>query len=168
MAISVDYPELLNNFKEHMAPKRSESAAFLIWYLEQYYRLEDIEAIDAVCDQSGDKGVDGIFINNDNQTITVFQSKISQKTNSTVGDAALRNFLGTLQQFQSVEMAEHLMQTAGHAQVAHLVRRSGLLEKIGSYELRGEFVTNIDLDQNGVDFLKQHGREITFVEKSEL
>lgn len=168
MPISVDYPELLNNFREHMAPKRSESAAFLIWYLEQYYRLEDIEAIDAVCDQSGDKGVDGIFVNNDNQTITIFQSKISQKSISTVGDAALRNFLGTLQQFQSVDTAEHLMQTAGHAQVGHLVRRSGLLEKIGSYELRGEFATNIDLDKNGIDFLKQHGREITFVGKSEL
>ncbi|WP_156649823.1 hypothetical protein [Methylobacterium sp. Leaf89] len=168
MAINVDYPDLLKNFQEHIAPKRSESASFLIWYLEQYYRFDPIEAVDAVCDQAGDKGVDGIFINDSNTTITIFQSKISQRLNSTVGDAALRDFLGTLQQFESVESATHLMQTANNTQVASLIRRSGLLSKLDSYTLRGEFITNIDLDQNGKDFLQQHGDKILFVGRTEL
>ncbi|WP_175543924.1 AIPR family protein [Methylobacterium sp. UNC378MF] len=168
MAIDVDYPALLENFREHMAPKRSESASFLIWYLEQYYRLEDVEAVDAVCDQPGDKGVDGIFINDNNQTITIFQSKVSHRSDTALGDFALRNFLGTLRQFQSVETAEHLMKTAGMAQVAQLIKRSGLLEKLPSYELHGEFVANIDLDRNGADFLDRHNKEIAFVGKKEL
>ena len=168
MTIDVDYPALLNNFREYLAPKRSESASFLIWYLEQYYRLDGVEAVDAVCDQSGDKGVDGIFINNNNQTITVFQSKISQKSSSTIGDAQLRTFLGTLQQFKSKPAAVNLIDSAGNAQVAQLIKYSNLVEKLDSYELRGEFLTNINIDQNGIDFLKIHANEITFVGKKEL
>jgi hypothetical protein len=162
MTIDVDYPVLLENFREHMAPKRSESASFLIWYLAQYYRLEEVEAVDAVCDQPGDKGVDGIFINDNSQTITIFQSKISHRSDTALGDFALRNFLGTLRQFQSVETAEHLMHTAGSAQVAQLIRRSGLLEKLPSYELHGEFIANIDLDRNGADFLDRHSKRDYF------
>ena len=71
--IDVDYPKLLGNFPEHPDPKRSESASFLIWYLEKYYRLDTQEAVDAFVDQVGAKGVDGIFINYNGQTITIFQ-----------------------------------------------------------------------------------------------
>ncbi|GJD99099.1 hypothetical protein GMJLKIPL_1015 [Methylobacterium isbiliense] len=168
MIIDVDYPALLDNFREHLATERSESASFLIWYLEQYYRLDEVEATDAVCDEPGDKGVDGIFINDHNQTIVIFQSKLSHRSNSTVGDSSLRAFLGTLKQFQTVESATHLMNTASGTNVARLIRDSGLLEKILSYDVRGEFITNIDLDQNGIDFLDQHGDEITFIGKKWL
>ncbi len=166
--INVDYPELLIQFPEHRAPKRSESASFLIWYLEKYYRLDTLEAIDAVCDQSGDKGVDAIFINDSEQTITVFQSKISQKSNTTIGDSPLRDFLGTLAQFESVEAVNHLVNTAGNAQVANLIKRSGLVSKLPTYDLRGEFLINIDLDGNGRAFLDHHGKALTFVGKSSL
>ncbi len=166
--INVDYPDLLTQFPEHLAPRRSESASFLIWYLEKYYRLDTLDAIDAVCDQSGDKGVDAIFINDSDQTITIFQSKISQRSNTTVGDSSLRDFLGTLAQFKSVESANHLVNTAGNTQVASLIKRSGLLGKLPTYELRGEFLINIDLDSNGSAFLSHYGDAITFVGKSSL
>jgi len=90
LAINLDYPALLDLFREHLDPKRSESASFLIWYLENYYRLDTQRAVDSVCDNRGDKGVDGIFVNDNNQTITIFQSAISQKANSAIGDGAAR------------------------------------------------------------------------------
>ena len=166
--ISVDYPGLLDNFKEHLDAKRSESASFLIWYLEKYYRLDPQEAIDAVCDQAGDKGVDGIFVNDNDQTITVFQSKISHKSNSSVGDAHLRNFLGTLQQFDSEDRIQHLVETCGAAQVGDLIKRSDVKNKIATHSVVGEFVINLDLDQNGIDFLDQYGEAINFVGKKDL
>ena len=156
--VKVDYPELLNNFPEHRDPKRSESASFLIWYLERYYRLDAQEAVDAVCDQGGDKGIDGIFINDNDQTITVFQSKISQKSNSTIGDASLRDFLGVLQQLKSKESVEHLLKSAGNAQVAALIKRVALIDRLSTHEVRGEFVVNIDLDANGKKFLDGYPR----------
>ena len=127
--IDVDYPKLLSLFAGHITPERSESAAFLIWYLEHYYRLDSLEATDCVCDQSNDKGVDGIFVNDNDQTITVFQSKISQKSDRTVGDAALRVFAGTLSQFESAEKLQNLVDSAGNARVAGLVKRLNLAKK---------------------------------------
>ena len=67
-----NYPNILTLFPEYLDPKRSESASFLIWYLENYYRLDPREAVDSVCDQNGDKGIDGIFVNDNTQTIVIF------------------------------------------------------------------------------------------------
>ena len=60
--LNFEYPELLKLLKPYLAPKRNESASFLIWYLANYYRLDDVDAIDSVCDKHGDKGVDGIYM----------------------------------------------------------------------------------------------------------
>jgi hypothetical protein len=46
--IDLNYPNLLKMFPQHLDPKRSESASFLIWYLENYYRLDPVEAVDSV------------------------------------------------------------------------------------------------------------------------
>jgi len=167
LPIDVDYPELLRLFPEHIDPKRSESASLLIWYLQNYYRLDPLEAVDAVCDQSNDKGVDGIYVNDHDQTITVFQSKISQKANSTIGDAALRTFAGTLGQFASAEKLQNLVDTAGEAQVAKLIKRLDLASKLSTHDLRGEFIANIDIDSNGQQFLDSE-TSITFVGKTKL
>ena len=163
----LSYPALLKLFPEHLSSKRSESASFLIWYLENYYRLDALEAVDSVCDQRGDKGIDGIFVNDNDRTITIFQSAISQKLKSSIGDASLREFAGTLRHFSSTSTIEHLVCSAGAAQVASLVKRLDLLNKITTHEIRGEFVSNIDLDANGESFLKT-ASEITFLGKTRL
>ena len=165
--INVDYPGLLKLFPEFINPKRSESASFLIWYLENYYRLDGLEAVDSVCDKRGDKGVDGIFVNDNDKTITVHQSKINQNSDTTIGDASLRAFAGTLSQFKSAEAIQNLITSAGNAQVAALAKRLDLVNKIGTHELRGEFLANVDLDTNGTSFLKTHPN-ITFVGKTAL
>lgn len=165
--INVNYPDLLTLFPEHIDPKRSESASFLIWYLENYYRLDSLEAVDSVCDKRGDKGVDGIFVNDNDKTITVFQSKINQSSDTTIGDASLRAFAGTLSQFKDAETIQNLITSAGGAQVAALAKRLDLVNKIGTHELRGEFLSNVNLDKNGDGFLKST-RNITFVGKTIL
>jgi len=165
--INVDYPDLLQLFPQHLNPKRSESASFLIWYLENYYRLDTLEAVDFVCDKRGDKGVDGVFVNDNDKTITVFQSKINQSSDTTIGDSALREFAGTLTQFKSPDSVQELIKSAGNAQVAALAKRLDLVNKISTHELRGEFLSNVDLDANGFSFLKS-AQNITFIGRSAL
>ena len=165
--IDVNYPILLDLFRQHIDPKRSESASFLIWYLENYYRLDALEAVDSVCDQKGDKGVDGVFVNDNDQTITIFQSRISQSAQSSTGDSPLKEFAGTISQFETAAKIQSLIDTAGNAQVAALAKRLDLVNKIATHELRGEYVTNIDLDANGKAFLAGEPY-ITFVGKTEL
>lgn len=165
--INLDYPDLLQLFPEHLNPKRNESAAFLIWYLENYWRLDPLDAVDSVCDKKGDKGVDGIFVNENDKTITVFQSRISQSKDTTIGDASLREFAGTLTQFKNAASIEALIKSAGKAQVGQLAMRLDLVNKISTHELRGEFLSNVDLDRNGGNFLRET-KHVSFVGKKVL
>ncbi len=160
--IDITYPNLLKLFPQYIAPKRSESASFLMWYLENYYRLDEIEAVESVCDKRGDKGVDGIFVNDDEKTITVFQAQISQSADRTIGDASLRALAGTLTQFKDAKSIEALISSAGNGEVATLAKRLDLVNKIGTHQLRGEFVANIEVDKNGVGVLRVNPN-ITFV-----
>ncbi len=165
--IDLAYPKLLELFQAHLDPKRTETASFLIWYLENYLRLDAVEAIDCVCDQKGDKGVDGIYVNEDANTIEVYQSKISQKKVSSIGDTALKEFEGTLLQFKDTSSIRAIIKSAGTADVARLIDRLGLVDKVDDYEVRGIFLSNIDLDGNGADYLKSHSA-IRFIGKAEL
>lgn len=165
--INVDHPQLLSLISSQRAPKRADSAAFLIWYLENYYRLDPTEAIDAVCDKPNDKGVDGIWINDGDSTITVFQSRITEDPKKKKGDAQLRTFAGTLKQFETEATINNLIDGAGDAEIAALIKRIDLASKIGRYSVRGEFVSNIDIDGNGQNYLKA-APTITFVGKKHL
>ncbi|MEI6610798.1 MAG: AIPR family protein, partial [Deltaproteobacteria bacterium] len=151
--INLEYPNLLELFPQHLDPKRSESASFLIWYLENYYRLDTLEATDSVCDQNGDKGVDGIYINDADNTIDIFQSRISQKRVSSIGDVPLKEFFGTLSQFNSKESLDNLVKTGGDTQVVRLIKRLDVISKIGTYDIRGIYLCNLDLDANGASYL---------------
>ena len=166
MALDLNYPDLLKLFPEYQDPKRSNSAAFLIWYLENYYRLDPEDAVDSVCDQSGDKGIDGIFVDDHLQTINIFQSKISEK-NTTVGDTDLKEFSGALAQLSDAPGVANLIASAGKAQVAGLLERLEVSDKIADYEVRGEFLSNVDLDANGSAYL-QFAPSIAFVGRTFL
>jgi hypothetical protein len=120
-----------------------------------------------VCDQGGDKGVDGIYVNDDNKTITVFQAKINQNNNSTIGGKSLREFAGTLTQFSNVESIKLIATAAENAMLGKLIRRLDLVNKVATHELRGEFLSNVETDQNGDDFL-DIVPQITFMGKSAL
>ena len=152
--INLTYQNILEYIAPYLAKGRSESASFLIWYFANYIRLDDLDAVDAVCDQSGDKGVDGIYLNTEANTIEVYQSKISQKPGTTIGDKALREFQGTLSQFSTEETLDNLVSSAGDANVAKLINRIGLKGHISESDVIGYFVCNSELDQNGKNFLK--------------
>src|SRR3989338_5272685 len=165
--VKFNYPDILQLFPQHIDPKRSESASFLIWYFENYYRLDSFEAVDCVCDQGGDKGIDGILVNDNDKTITVFQARISQSKTSAIGDLSLREFAGSLTQFKDADSIDKFIKSAGKAQVASLAKRVDLINKIATHELRGEFLSNIDFDKNGEAFLIQT-KNISFVGKTAL
>ncbi|GGO41956.1 AIPR family protein [Deinococcus humi] len=167
MKPDLSYPNLLNYLHPYLAKGRTESAAFLGWYLEHYYRLDRDEAIDLICDQRGDKGVDGIFVNDTEGVIDILQSKISQKQISSIGDTQLKGFLGTISQFTSIDNVDKLIASAGAADIVNLIKRLDIRNKVGTYKIRGVFLSNIDLDQNGIDFL-DITPQITFVGKQQL
>jgi len=165
--INLDYPNLLDLFKDYLDPNRTESASFLIWYLEHYYRLDPLEAIDSVCDKRGDKGVDGIYVNDNDMTITIFQAKISQNADSSIGDSFLKEFYGTLSQFKNQDSIQNLIETSGDAEVVRIIKRLDIINKIKTHDLQGIFISNIDIDANGKAYLNTIP-EIAFIGKSQL
>lgn len=51
------YPEVLKLFGVHRIKERTESRQFLAWFLENYYRLDQMEVSDCICDGQYDKGI---------------------------------------------------------------------------------------------------------------
>jgi len=66
-----------------------------------------------------------------------------------------------------VPVMPNLIKSAGSAQVASLVKRLDLLSRILTYEVHGEFVSNVDIDANGSDFLAT-AKKINYVGRTVL
>jgi hypothetical protein len=63
--------------------------------LSQLFRLSPDDAKDSICDEEGDKGIDGIWVDEISyqEEIYIFQSKFSPIDNANLGDNDLRNFV---------------------------------------------------------------------------
>jgi hypothetical protein len=134
---------------------RSESASFLNWFLENVYRLGDVEADDAICDEHNDKGIDGIYVDNTAQEVHFFQSKITQKDGRTIGDADLKAFIGALDQFRTAKSIEKLLDGNANEDLKKIIRRERLAQLIeDGYKVRPVYVGNLTKDTNTEEYLK--------------
>lgn len=151
-----DFQTLGNYVKPFEAKGRTESAALLIWFLRTIYRLDDVEAEDAVCDRKHDEGIDAIFVNDPRREIVLFQSKRTAKLPSTLGDVALKNFFGSLANFKNKKSVENLINTTKNEDLKKLLVDKGIAEKIAlKYDVRPVFVTNVAADNNAIKYLPQ-------------
>ncbi len=168
MELDLAYPSILKHFGRHLVEGRLESRAFLGWFLEHFYRLDSVEAQDAICDGPDDKGIDGIYIDANLERVDVFQTKLYQKTTKTLGDTALKEFAGTLDQLRTRERAENLAKETGNLELRALLR-SGEVGKLveGGYELRGIFVTNVPQNVDATNYLGSR-TDLTLVDSKHL
>lgn len=153
--LQLSYPDILQLFGGHAVKQRTESRAFLAWFLENYYRLEETEVDDCICDGSYDKGLDGIYVNDQLAQIDVFQSRLV-KGQKTQGDASLHEFMGVLAQFQNPKAVSNMEKTAKNKELVGLLQDQEIAKKVEEgYEVRGIFLTNAKRDQQAIDFLKE-------------
>lgn len=153
-ALDLSYPAILEHFGKHKVPGRTESRAFLGWFLENYFRLEALRVEDSICDGPDDKGIDGIYVDTTLEVIYVFQTKLLQNDTRTLGDSTLREFAGTLSQLDSARSVKDLGESTGNVELKNLILDEELGTKIeAGYEVRGIFVSNAALDANGQSFL---------------
>jgi len=158
MALDTSYPAIATAFGGHAVKGGTESRAFLAWFLENYWRLDETEVFDAVCDGSGDKGVDGIYVNHPLQQIDIFQSNLIKPADKTLGDSKLKAFAGALGQFSSKSNAEHTLLSA-NAELKAVAERTELMKYLDQgYTLRGVFVTNGEADVSATGYLKTQPR----------
>src|SRR4051812_45482178 len=105
--LDLSHPNILKLFGRHTMKADTESRSFLVWFLENYYHLDEQEAYDSICDRPNDKGIDGIYVNDFTQQIDFFQATISRPkasgTEKQLGDTDLKEFVGSVGQFTSKE-----------------------------------------------------------------
>lgn len=155
--VDLTYPAVQTLIAQQKKRHPTESRAFLAWVLENIYRLDEIDADDAVCDGSDDKGIDGIYVSEINQSVDVIQSKLFQNNSRTVGDRALREFVGTLSQFRSPAEAQALISSTNNKELAARLTELSVPQLLeNGYSVRGIFVTNAALDSNGTRFVKRN------------
>ena len=165
--LRLSYPEILKNFGIHSMKERTESRAFLAWFLENYYRLDDMEVSDCICDGKYDKGIDGIYVNDQLGHVDVFQSSLTHSDKS-LGDTSLKEFAGTLSQFGDKPSVENLLKTSKNPALTSLLKANDIATKVAEgFVVRGVFITNAARDQNAMDFLAQN-RGIVLYDRDEL
>jgi len=153
--LDLTYPAVLDYLQPYLAGSRTESEAFLMWFLEHIYRLEETEASDSVCDGPDDKGVDGLYIDENLERVDIFQSKLVKTAkDKTLGDTQLKEFLGTLAQFRDPAEVVQIAKTTGNMELRNLLEANDVAAKVGSgYLVRGVFVTNVPRDAAASEYL---------------
>ena len=129
--LSLSYADLQKLIGPFAVTQRTESRQFLAWFLSYYYRLEDSDVDDCICDGHDDKTVDGIYVVEQSSQIHVFQSRIV-KGLKTLGDTALKEFYGSLSQFRNRVSVENVLATTKNKELSSRLRELGFLP--------GEFV----------------------------
>ncbi|WP_298014452.1 hypothetical protein [uncultured Aquabacterium sp.] len=134
-----------NVFSEHhLKPyeKRAQdfSGRFIRWFLEHIYRLEEIDADDACVDAKHDKGVDAIYVDDVSEVVFIIQAKTRTKDGAELGDTDLKEFYGTLQQFDSKGKVAELLAEAKNEKLKQTILRTGLAAKVDAYDIRGRLM----------------------------
>lgn len=154
MPLDLTYDSVQQLVEPYLGSPRTESHAFLAWFLENVYRLEPTQAEDCVCDGPDDKGVDGIYVDNQNNRLDVFQAKISQLDSRTVGDTTLKDLVGTLAQFNSSEAIQTLQESTGNAELKSSLEDGDVANLVEQgWAVRGVLVTNIPIDASASSYL---------------
>ena len=122
---------------------RTESASFLVWFLENIFRLDDVQAADAICDGPSDRGVDAIYVDHDNSEIVFLQSKVRQNDARQIGDQPIRDFAGSITQFDTPEKVQGAIAAEPRAEISKLLFRTEIATRLSEgYTKKGVFVTN--------------------------
>ena len=167
-ADDLNYQNLVGNILAgHLFQDRTESVAFLVWFLEHILRLDDVTSADAICDGPGDRGIDGIFVDHDNSELIFLQSKVRQNENRLVGDQPIRDFAGSIAQFTSEEAILKAIETEPNSELSKLLGRAEVAARIAEgYAPRGYFVTNSSVHEDG--WRAARALEITLFSRHEI
>nr|WMC97246.1 AIPR family protein [Aminobacter aminovorans] len=151
-AQDLEYVELLKIVKQYIDKGRPVSIAFLNWFLEHIYRLEQVTAEDAICDKNNDRGIDGIYVNDEKGEVHIFQSKTKQK--GTIGDKDIREFSGTINQIRTPDALKQFLDGKVDNEIKDKISGANIPDLLAKgYKIKGVFVTNVPLDANGKDAL---------------
>lgn len=145
--------KLYKELKFYKDNGKEESINFLIWYLINFFRIDEGLAFDIVCDHKNDKGIDGIYVDDDSREVILLQSKLREKFNKGDGDGELRKLVGSLEWFR-IENLEKLDNSRASKELKDLIKDLDVFNKLTEgYNLKGYFVTTGFFDNSAKDYI---------------
>ena len=155
MTSAEDHQIIQEEFQPFHTGTRTKSAALLAWFLAAVWRVEPEDIDDAICDGTGDKGIDGLLVDDDLGEITILQSKHKVNATSTQGDLDLKNLVGAAAYFDNVGTVDGLLGSHPNPELLRLLNRRGVRDKVaaGAHATRLIFVTDGELDAAGQDYV---------------
>lgn len=121
---------------------KKERSILLLWYVRNALGIDDLEAYEYICDGDHDKGVDGMVLNEAREgealdTLTILQSKYPLSAKN-AGESDVRDLIGMLAPFESVEGLETLLKGKVEPELRELIERFDVLERLRSKSVRIE------------------------------
>jgi hypothetical protein len=154
-ALDLTYPAILSAIKTEFVTGRTESHAFLVWFLQHFFRLDELESQETVCDGPDDKGIDGIYVDQNLETVFLFQCKLVQNPKRTLGDTQLKEFVGSIDQFRNPAKIVEIATTTTNPELSRVISTANISKLVeDGYVLKGVFLTNIDRDANATAYLQ--------------
>lgn len=155
MAGEREFSELLASIREYAIPGMSESKALLHWFLFNVFRLDEVQSRDAICDGSNDKGIDGVWVDDDTEEVFLFQCVYTGKPGNSLGDKDLREFVGSAKWFSHPDNLVSLLNGVANQELKALVASYELATRLeAGYDVKLVFVTTRSGDHNAVEFLE--------------
>jgi len=166
--LQLSYPAVKALLAGHAVNQRTESRQFLAWFLANYFRLEDTEVDDSICDGVDDKGIDGIYVNEQLAQIIAFQSRLFTGARKQLGDSQLREFYGALSQLRTEDAVRNIESTTRNRELAKLLRENDIAKKVGNgFKIQGVFLTNVRRNGDAAGYL-QSTPDLTLYDLAEL
>lgn len=154
-ADDLKYTSLLQIISPLLSKGKSESVTFLNWFLENIYRLDSVSADDSICDSTNDKGIDAIYVDNNNEEIHFLQCKIRQKETGTIGDVSPKTFVASVNQFDTQQKVEEILGGNADQSLKNLLSRLEISDLIGKgYRPVAVYVTNESSDDDSQAYEK--------------
>jgi hypothetical protein len=152
---TADHQSIQDEIQSYRTGTRTESAALLAWFLEAVWRIEPEDVDDAICDGPGDKGIDGLLVDDDLREITVLQTKHKVSATGTQGDLDLKNLVGAAAYFGNVSTVDGLLASHPNLELTRLLNRLKIRERVadGAHATRLIFVTDGTLDVAGQSYV---------------
>jgi len=154
----VDVVDFQNYLREELknSPRgeRTDSRQLLLWSLENMYDFDRDYAQTLICDGEFDKGVDALYVDDQEETILIFQAKFKENNDRTFGDKVLRDFMGLKPWFVNKGTIEELSNGTTNKDLKKLLTDFNVADKVEEYNIEYHFVSNSLIDQEGKHYIE--------------
>jgi hypothetical protein len=134
---------------------RNDNSAFLIWFLKNIFCLSEQESVDSVVDGPRDKGIDGMWVDENDEEIYVFQSEFSPNNDRDTGDSKIREFSGVATWFSNETEVNRLKVALINLELKERLDYLKISDKIArGYGVSYVYVTNKIFDINATEYLE--------------